>query len=169
MLHLINSTCKEAEMTTVVISDETEVWRDIKGFEGQYQVSSHGRVRSLDFIQTFKGAWGKEINYPRKGRIKKQKFIYNGYLVVCLAHNKHHLVSRLVAFAFLGEPPPGHEVNHKDGVKTNNHYKNLEWVTKSQNQRHRYDVLKKMPESQLAGIRKHHEQCRNEKLKRRNS
>lgn len=130
----------------------TEEWRDVVGFEGQYQVSNLGRLRSLDFTQTIKGRWGM-TERKIKGRIRKLKMIKNGYLVVCLKHNKTFLVARLIAITFLGNPPEGCEVNHKDGVKTNNKVDNLEWVTKSENQIHRYNILDAMPESQLSGFR----------------
>ena len=110
-----------------------EVWKDIKGFEGRYQVSNLGRVRSLD--------------WPRhKGRVLKQ--IYGkrwGYYVVHLAHAdgyiKYITVHRLVAIAFIPNPDNLPEVNHKDENKLNNvvcfnpdgsidtERTNLEWCT----------------------------------------
>lgn len=74
--------------------------------------------------------------------------------MVVLNHNENVLVHRLVANTFLGNAPCGHEVNHKDGNKQNNCVENLEWVTKSENQRHRYLKLKAMPKSQLSGFKK---------------
>lgn len=69
----------------------------------------------------------------------------NGYLTVSLFWDnvKHtRTVHKLVALAFLGTPPtPAHELNHLDGVRTNNRADNLAWVTSSENNRHRYDVL----------------------------
>ena len=85
----------------------------------------------------------------KKGQNKKLKNHQKGYSVVVLNHNENVLVHRLVANTFLGNAPCGHEVNHKDGNKQNNSVENLEWVTKSENQRHRYLKLKAMQKSKL--------------------
>lgn len=93
----------------------TEVWKDIKGYEGLYQVSDLGRVRSLKF--------GKErLLVGRKNTY--------GYLQVKLCKDgkmKSCLVHRLVAQAFIPNPNGLQEVNHKDECKTNNVVTNLEW------------------------------------------
>lgn len=109
-----------------------EEWRDIPGHEG-YQVSSLGRVRSC-----WVGGWA-----GRKGKwkIRKPGLAGNGYPHLALGPRPgggrfQDYVHRLVAFAFIGPRPEGMEVNHKDGVKTNNLPSNLEWVTHSENERH---------------------------------
>lgn len=105
-----------------------EVWKDT-GVSG-YQVSNLGRVSSAR-----RGAL--RILRPTRGS--------NGYLTVCLFWDnvKHtRTVHRLVALAFLGAPPtPAHELNHLNGARTDNRADNLAWVTSSENNRHRYDVL----------------------------
>lgn len=91
-----------------------EYWKPVVGYEGHYQVSNFGRVKSIKF--------GKEI-------ILKQK-IKGGYYCVNLSKNnkvKTYLVHRLVAEAFISNPDNLPQVNHKDEDKTNNIYTNLEW------------------------------------------
>lgn len=128
-----------------------EKWKDIKGYEGQYQVSNLGRVRSIDCIREFQGRWGKTMR-RHKGIVKKLKRLSNGYFVVGLGHSSTALVARLVASAFIRQPLVNEEVNHKDGIKAHNSVDNLEWVTKSENQRHRYDTLRAMPDRQIVGL-----------------
>ena len=120
-----------------------EEWRTIRHFPN-YQVSNFGSIRSLTHLDS--------MNRIRQGKIKKLKKHKNGYLVVALNHDTQLLVHRIVAQEFIGIPHEGYEVNHKDGNKQNNVVTNLEWVTKSQNQRHRYNVLKAMPSRQLCGF-----------------
>ena len=94
-----------------------EKWKDIKGFEGHYQVSDKGRVKSVKF--------GKE----RILSIRRSKF---GYLLVNLWKNhkmKTFKIHRLVAQAFLPNQNNLPQVNHKDEDKTNNYVENLEWCT----------------------------------------
>ena len=100
-----------------------EIWKDIEGYEGLYQVSNQGRVKSLDYHCT-----GKE-------RTLKQQ-ITRGYYQVRLCKNgeqKFYRVHRLVAKAFVSGYKDGYVVNHIDENKTNNHYTNLEWVTYREN------------------------------------
>ena len=98
-----------------------EVWCPIKGFEGLYEVSDQGRVRSLKF--------GKE-------RILKPLRNTCGYLQFCLYKNgeqKMYLVHRLVAQTFIPNPRNLPEVNHKDEDKTNNSVSNIEWCDRKYN------------------------------------
>lgn len=116
------------------MNEAFEVWKDIVGYEGVYQVSSLGRVRSLD--RTKKDRWGN--NVPLSGRILKQKLNRGGYYCVHLRTNKesHPTVHRLVALTFIDNPENKETVNHKDGCKTNNAVENLEWATISENTKH---------------------------------
>ena len=98
-----------------------ERWRDVKGYEGLYQVSDLGQVKNS------------------KGQIRKQTLNKNGYLYVnlCKAGKVHNIpVHRLVALAFVETANEGLTVNHKNEVKTDNRACNLEWMTLDDNLRY---------------------------------
>lgn len=119
----------------------SEIWKDIKGYEGFYQVSNLGNVRSVDRV----------VKHPRygerkeKGRLlKPRKVSKNGrYLTVLLCKNGkqvNHRVHRLVAEAFIPNEYNKREVNHIDGNRENNRADNLEWVTREENMRHAFNT-----------------------------
>lgn len=117
-----------------------EIWKPIKGYEGIYEVSSFGRVRSLDrIVPALNALTGTIVDYFRKGRIKRQQPINNGegYMVVSLTdadHKSHtYLVHRLVAMAFVPGYFDGADVNHKDEDPSNNRADNLEWCDRKYN------------------------------------
>lgn len=117
-----------------------EEWRDIEGYEGLYQVSNEGRVRSLDIeIDAYNFNAKRNIKYIKKGRILKQHSDKDGYMCVCLCRSpqdhKNQKVHRLVATAFIPNPQNLLEINHKDECKSNNVVENLEWCDKSHNMR----------------------------------
>lgn len=97
------------------------IWRDIEGFEGLYQVSNTGQIRSLRFGKT---------------KILKVMADNRGYKSLSLYKNgkgKTYRVHRLVAQAFIPNPNNLPEVNHKDENKANNHVSNLEWISHKDN------------------------------------
>lgn len=102
----------------------SEEWKDIEEYEGLYQVSSMGRVKSLNY------------NHTNKERILKTGKDKYGYLFVYLykdGKRKFHKVHRLVAQAFLDNPYNLPFINHKDECKTNNFVDNIEWCTAAYN------------------------------------
>lgn len=114
-----------------------EVWKDIKGYEGLYQISDVGRVKSLDQYIKCK----KNNKRLIKGKILKTYINENGYEWVRLYNNtkrKIYRVHRLVAEAFIDNPENKPCVNHKDGNKENNKLDNLEWCTHSENMKHAF-------------------------------
>lgn len=115
-----------------------EIWKDIKNYEGYYQVSNLGNVKSLS----------RKIGnkYYKSKMLKKSD--NRGYLQVQLwkhSNMKWSLIHRLVAEAFIPNPEHKLQVNHIDGNKSNNEVSNLEWVSRSENQLHSYHVLKTKP------------------------
>lgn len=112
------------------MTERTEIWLPVVGHEGQYEVSSLGRVRSLDRQVRHLGKYGYHYRL-KKGRVLSQNLINSGYLVVHLytdGHRQVGLVHRLVALAFLGEGGDL-EVDHRDFNKQNNTIGNLRWLT----------------------------------------
>ena len=114
-----------------------EEWRSIPDYEGYYEVSNLGRVRSVERL----------VPHARHGLTKQQSKILrpaitDGYYKVALSMDRRlrsFRVHRLVAQAFIDNPSELPEVNHKDGDKLNNNASNLEWCTHAQNIQHAFD------------------------------
>ena len=114
---------------------EQVTWRPIAGYEGRYEVSNDGKVRSMDIYVNCRG--GK--TRLSKGRIKPTYANNRGYLMVSLCKDNtttRYLVHRLVAQAFVPNTHIKPQVNHIDGDNTNNRADNLEWVTDNENKAH---------------------------------
>lgn len=129
-----------------------EIWKDIKGYEGLYQVSNCGNVKSVKKTIT-----RNNCKILIKEKILK-KYIRQGYYAVKLYKNKTKInlpIHRLVAITYLKNDKNKPCVNHKDGNKLNNNIDNLEWVTYSENTLHSYkNGLQKTSEKQRENCKK---------------
>lgn len=133
-----------------------EEWMDIPGYEGIYQISSHGNIRSLPRIR--KHRWNSEKVF--KGRLRKPVKVWNGYLAIALRKEGEastFLVHRLVASAFIDNIYNKPYVNHKDGNKENNYFENLEWVTHQENCKHAFQIGLRKPGNPNKGWKTHTE------------
>lgn len=115
-----------------------EIWKPIKDYEGLYEVSNLGRVKSLDRIIMQRG-------FPKKlkGRILKGRLNRKGYITVILHSDglpNTQKIHRLVALVFIKNPENKREVNHINGIKTDNRSENLEWNTTSENLTHAFKI-----------------------------
>lgn len=116
-----------------------EVWKDIPGFEGYYQASTEGRIRS---VAREVACYGKGGAHNVSAHILKPYATKRGYLMVvlsCDGERSKALVHRLVAQTFIDNPDGLTDVNHKNLNKADNRAKNLEWVTRCENMQHAHD------------------------------
>lgn len=130
-----------------------EIWKDIEGYEGLYQVSNMGRIKSLE---RYKENHGKLQKVEEK--IKTINIKNSGYQFVQLYKNnkyKNLMVHRLVAQAFIPNVDNKPQINHIDGNKLNNNVTNLEWCTNSENNKHAWNTgLKQCTEKLKEATRK---------------
>ena len=111
---------------------QKEIWKDVPEYEGLYQVSNYGRVLST----------------RKKHLIMKLKDNGHGYFLVGLWKNKkckNKYIHRLVAESYIPNLENNSQVNHKDGIKSNNHVENIEWCNQSQNNKHAYKLGLRSP------------------------
>lgn len=126
---------KKLEVTAI------EIWKEIPGYEGYYEASTYGRIRSIERIS--KGRWGYAHRMPH---VLSPNDVHDGYQQVKFSIDgvkSQPLVHRLVAITFIPNPLGLPQINHKDGNKSNNNVENLEWCSAAENSQHRSRVLKK--------------------------
>lgn len=122
-----------------------EIWKDVVGYEGLYQVSNIGRIKSMrrgiiyKDVEICRNGFKSTFIHPVRERIMKQHSYGTGYKQIMLSNKgtkSSPAVHRLVISAFVGPLPDGCQVNHKDGNKSNNRVENLEYVTARENMMH---------------------------------
>jgi hypothetical protein len=119
-----------------------EIWKDITGYEGKYQISNIGKVKSLSNSRS--GGKNKYYDYKRKEKILSLKISKRGYSFIALSDSgtsSVFYIHHLVAGHFIGERN-GRQINHRNGIKTDNRVENLEWCSPKQNIIHARDILK---------------------------
>lgn len=128
---------------------EKEIWKDILGYEGQYQISNMGRVKSLG-----RKVWGGKTYYFKEGKILKNKIGKNKpYYYVCLYKNnkqKTFMIHTLVALNFIGERPYKNDICHINGDSSDNRLSNLRYDTRTENFNDMYRQGKKNPNGKLS-------------------
>lgn len=129
-----------------------EQWKPIPGYEGYYEASTDGRIRSVDRVVPH----GVHGFCKQKSKILKYALDAKGYPRVALSDTrgiKTYTIHRLMALTYLGDRPQRHEINHVSGIKTDNSLKNLEYCTKSENAIHSFKMgLQKPKKGTLNGM-----------------
>lgn len=133
-----------AEETTAIAPLPNEVWKDVLEYEGFYQVSNYGNVRSVERVIRHNSKDGKHALRKLRSKLIRKELNCNGYYIVGLHKNGTHVkrtIHRLVAIAFIPNPDGKETVNHKDGDRANNNMENLEWCSQSENIIHASRIL----------------------------
>lgn len=127
--------------TMANLQSQPEIFKPIFGFEGAYEISTYGRIKSLERNVLKKNG---TLHYTISEFIMKAHITWGGYSRISLFKNSKYFkypIHRLVAIHFIPNPIGYDQINHIDGNKQNNHIENLEWCNASQNHNHRYKTL----------------------------
>lgn len=115
------------------MTSNSEIWKDIPGYEGRYQASTEGRIRSVDH-RVRVVVHGKEATRITRGQVLRPGRQKSGHVSVVLGHGAHgSQVHQLIMLTFVGPVPEGCEVCHNDGNPANNALNNLRYDTRSEN------------------------------------
>lgn len=117
-----------------------EIWKDVFGYEGLYQISNFGNLKSMDKIAINPRYGNQKLNGKTISTHKNKKTGYISCKIYKGSGAKTVKIHRLVAQSFIPNPYNKPQVNHKNGVKSDNNVKNLEWVTARENQIHAYKI-----------------------------
>ena len=120
-----------------------EIWKPISGYEGIYEISNLGAIKSLERIVKNSGVHGGYVKLKERILKPRENKKRNGYYEISLKKDgieKRFKVHRLVAIAFIPNPNNKPEVNHIDGNKSNNSASNLEWVSSKENKEHAWKI-----------------------------
>lgn len=132
---------RRSRITNPTPYSEEEIWKDILGYEGIYQISTYGNIKSIARFANGNG----QLRFLKEKTIS-QFDTYQGYKRSTLQKEdkqKHFFVHRLVAEAFIPNPENKPFVNHTNGIRNDNYYKHLEWCTQSENEIHAHKILGK--------------------------
>jgi hypothetical protein len=127
---------------------EQEIWKSVKGYEGFYEVSNLGRVRTIARIAIGLSKLKNPRKTPVKAKIKKSRINQSGYVTVALVRNNVSAVTylhRIIATAFISNPKGYKIINHKNGIKSDNRIENLEWCTSGYNNQHAINTRLRKP------------------------
>lgn len=129
---------------------QEEIWVKVKGYEEYYEVSSFGRVRTIEKVIEIKSRAGWSRLHPVRSKIKVANKTKAGYFTIALVVNNKTITTylhRIIAEAFIANPYSDKVVNHKNGIKSDNRLVNLEWCTSSHNNQHAIDLRLRSPRS----------------------
>lgn len=117
---------------------KAEIWKDVVGYEGLYEISSFGNIRSVERI--IKDSIGRNRIFKSANlKVRKNKYGYMDILLLKDGKQTQFLIHRLVASVFIENKENKPQVNHIDCVKSNNKVDNLEWNTRKENIKHSFD------------------------------
>ena len=138
------------------MNNEIEIWKNVPGYEGLYQCSNLGRIKSMSSLVKCSNGFRK----TKEKILKHYQKCDDKYCYIYLGRKNCYLVHRVISMAFNNNIENKPCVNHKNGIKSDNRACNLEWVTYSENEKHSYYVLGK----DIKGEKSHRHILKNEQV-----